>query len=116
SGLDPYSHFLTIGLNLGRSPNPNFDARWYLKINEDIRKAGMGAVEHYLKYGIHEGRKVKAVAKDLYGYSELSQKRRVRIKYSTWDSQREERLLELIQNSGVEPTKKASVVMPVFNR
>jgi hypothetical protein len=35
----------------------DFDAQVYLEINQDVSDAGVDSVEHYLKYGIQEGRR-----------------------------------------------------------
>jgi hypothetical protein len=38
-------------------PLPNdFDAETYLRLNPDVRMAGVDAAHHYLAYGRHEGR------------------------------------------------------------
>ena len=34
-----------------------FDARWYLEANPDVKGAGVDPLQHYLQYGIQEGRK-----------------------------------------------------------
>jgi hypothetical protein len=40
----------------------HFDAEWYLKQNDDVARAGMDPLEHFLTYGIREGRKPYATA------------------------------------------------------
>jgi GT2 family glycosyltransferase len=34
-----------------------FDACWYLETNPDVKEAGVDPLQHYLKYGIQEGRR-----------------------------------------------------------
>lgn len=38
---------------------PDFDSNIYLELHADVRAAGVDAAEHYLQYGIHEGRAYK---------------------------------------------------------
>jgi hypothetical protein len=38
----------------------HFDAEWYLEQNEDVARGGMDPLEHFLKYGLKEGRKPNA--------------------------------------------------------
>jgi GT2 family glycosyltransferase/lipopolysaccharide biosynthesis protein/Tfp pilus assembly protein PilF len=40
----------------------HFDAEWYLKQNDDVARAGMDPLEHFLMYGMKEGRKPYAAA------------------------------------------------------
>jgi hypothetical protein len=51
-----------LPLALGKVRLPVFDANYYLKINTDVAKAygstnTIGAIWHWLEYGINEGRK-----------------------------------------------------------
>lgn len=56
SGLDPLTHFLTIGWRLGRDPGPGFDSRAYLAAHGDVAESGMNPLAHYLRFGANEGR------------------------------------------------------------
>lgn len=55
-------HFITYGINEGRSPTPLFDVDFYLAHNPDVRAAvdagGMSAVAHFLYYGSNEPRQI----------------------------------------------------------
>ncbi len=53
---DPVAHFHEIGWKLGRAPNPDFDTRYYLRMNDDVRAAGVNPLLHYLRFGRAEGR------------------------------------------------------------
>jgi hypothetical protein len=53
---DPVGHYHRIGWTQGRSPNPDFDTRYYLRSNEDVRAAGVDPLLHYLRFGRAEGR------------------------------------------------------------
>ena len=53
---DPVSHYHTIGWKQGRSPNPDFDTRYYLRTNQDVSAAGVDPLLHYLRFGHDEGR------------------------------------------------------------
>jgi hypothetical protein len=44
------------GLGPRLSPVPFFDAHYYLKMNTDVRVAGLNAFFHWTSYGIFEGR------------------------------------------------------------
>jgi O-antigen biosynthesis protein len=46
---------LSTGGFEGRDPGPNFDSSWYLSSNDEVKKAGINPLVHYLKYGIKEG-------------------------------------------------------------
>ena len=39
----------------------DFSGETYLKLNPDVKNAGVNPYEHYLNYGIMEGRKIKSV-------------------------------------------------------
>ncbi|KAA5606078.1 hypothetical protein F1188_08710 [Roseospira marina] len=67
AGVNPFTHFLTLGLSEGRSPNASiprvedFDAETYLANNEDVQTAVDNgdfdsAYQHYVLYGQYEGR------------------------------------------------------------
>ena len=52
----PIDHFLEKGLEEQTSPGIWFDSKWYLKQNEDVAKAGINPLIHYLHHGHDEGR------------------------------------------------------------
>jgi hypothetical protein len=54
--VDPLAHFLDYGWREGRSPNPSFSVRRYLRANPDVAKAKVNPFYHYLQYGRREGR------------------------------------------------------------
>lgn len=57
SGSDPVEHFLRVGSQEGRWPNPYFDTAWYKTQNPDIAAAGLDPLIHYVRHGDLEGRR-----------------------------------------------------------
>ena len=55
-GVDPVWHWLTVGWQEGRDPNPLFSTNWYLELNVDVADAGENPLMHYLSHGASEGR------------------------------------------------------------
>lgn len=51
-----YAHYLGYGAVEGRAPNAFFDSAWYLAGNRDVTDAGANPLEHFLRFGIAEGR------------------------------------------------------------
>ena len=56
SGVDPLTHYLTVGWKLGYNPNPWFNTNYYLNQNPDVAKAGAHPLLHYEASGWKEGR------------------------------------------------------------
>lgn len=56
AGIDPLEHYMRLGANEGKDPNPVFSTTWYLKANADVAAEGVNPLYHYFKYGIAEGR------------------------------------------------------------
>lgn len=56
SGIDPLTHFNTIGWKEGRFPNGLFDTAYYLFQFPDIAAANVNLFQHYLASGWKEGR------------------------------------------------------------
>lgn len=54
-------HYITIGWKQGYNPSPEFDGNQYLKDYPDIARAGINPLEHYVRHGKKEGRKVVPV-------------------------------------------------------
>ena len=54
--VDPILHFLTVGVNLGYRPRPDFDPDFYLDRYVAVRRAGVNPFVHYLEFGRNEGR------------------------------------------------------------
>lgn len=52
----PVDHFLEKGSEEKTSPGIWFDSKWYLQQNEDVAKAGINPLIHYLYHGLNEGR------------------------------------------------------------
>ncbi|WP_370244189.1 CgeB family protein [Alteromonas abrolhosensis] len=52
----PIDHFLEKGLQEQTSPGIWFDSKWYLNQYEDVAKAGINPLIHYLYHGLKEGR------------------------------------------------------------
>ena len=47
-----------FGWHEGRDPSASFDTLGYLAANPDVAAAGVNPLDHYLKYGIYEGRQL----------------------------------------------------------
>lgn len=56
SGIDPETHFNTVGFNEGRNPNAFFDVSYYLSQNPDVAAAGVNPFNHFVQNGADEGR------------------------------------------------------------
>ena len=54
--IDPIVHFLEIGVDKGYNPSPDFDTKFYLKTNDDVRKNNVNPFIHYLQFGKKEAR------------------------------------------------------------
>jgi len=52
-------HYIKVGAEKGYKPSDFFDGKYYLDRNEDIAKAGLNPLAHYLRYGFNEGRAPK---------------------------------------------------------
>lgn len=52
---DPVTYYLTRDA-LFHSPHPLFDAEYYLRLNLDVRASGLNPLEHFLRFGLAEGR------------------------------------------------------------
>ncbi|SDG60459.1 calcium-binding protein, partial [Thalassobaculum litoreum] len=51
-----YEHYQLRGAQEGRAASQYFDTAKYLSEYTDVAESGMNALDHYLKYGIYEGR------------------------------------------------------------
>ncbi|WP_226583422.1 glycosyltransferase family protein [Acuticoccus sediminis] len=71
SGLDPLTHYWTVGWAEGRNPNAEFSTDFYLKTYKDIARSGVHPFWHYVVAGKAEGRlaaaPVRAAATDRSG-------------------------------------------------
>ena len=47
---------MEVGFCRGFRPNPLFDTHWYLERYEDVRRAGVNPLLHYMLHGWREGR------------------------------------------------------------
>lgn len=53
---DPIKHYIKIGCENNLNPSPDFDTKWYLYSNPDVKKSKMNPLVHYILYGRKEGR------------------------------------------------------------
>ena len=53
-------HYLSSGWRLGFDPSKRFNTLSYLRLNPDVSASGYNPLEHYLRHGQSEGRKVWA--------------------------------------------------------
>jgi len=51
-----YDHYQSFGAGEGRSASPYFDTARYGEANPDVVAAGMNALDHFLTFGLFEGR------------------------------------------------------------
>ncbi len=56
SFIHPIHHFLRYGIFEGRYPNADFDPRFYIRKNLDVRVNKINPFVHYLRYGHNENR------------------------------------------------------------
>ena len=56
---DPVLNFLEIGYAEGLNPNPNFNSKFYQKMNADLAYADINGFVHYVSDGRREGRSPK---------------------------------------------------------
>ena len=64
--INPIIHFLKEGCASNYNPSPNFDVKWYLNENPDVKNSVFNPFVHYIKYGINELRLPK-----LYTFDEI---------------------------------------------
>jgi SAM-dependent methyltransferase/glycosyltransferase involved in cell wall biosynthesis/archaellum component FlaC len=55
-GVDPVVHYLMMGAEEGRDPNPFFSTFFYRESNPDVVRAGINPLLHFLDCGGREGR------------------------------------------------------------
>lgn len=55
SKIEPISHFVRIGMKIGRNPSPKFDTKHYLSQVTANELAGMSPILHYLRIGRDKG-------------------------------------------------------------
>lgn len=70
---DPTLHYLSFGVDAGLDPHPRFETLWYLEAHEDVARARLNPLQHYLRHGAAEGRKTEPVYRQTFaslpGYS-----------------------------------------------
>lgn len=57
---DPIRHYIATGWKKNYNPSPDFDTKWYLDKNVDVKKDGINPFVHYINYGKKEGRLPKS--------------------------------------------------------
>lgn len=58
AGVDPLTHFLSVGWAEGRNPSALFDTEFYFERSADVMQAGVNPLLHYIDAGAREGRRV----------------------------------------------------------
>ncbi len=53
---DPIKHYLEKGCKNNFNPSSEFNTKWYLDTNKDVKEIGMNPFVHYIVYGRKEGR------------------------------------------------------------
>ena len=56
SSENPIQHYINVGCDKNFNPSPEFNTKWYLEENPDVKKVGMNPLVHYILYGRKEGR------------------------------------------------------------
>jgi hypothetical protein len=56
AGVDPLIHFLWLGAQEMRNPNPLFDVAYYLHENPDVAESGVNPLAHFIERGAQEMR------------------------------------------------------------
>ena len=113
---------------MGTNPRPDFDTSWYLARYADVKRHGMNAFLHFVKYGRLEGRLPNARGKkNSQGYDDLNDYLKRSLLITTLsapfgdEGKRCLAAMEFLrkQLSRVEPGAArplVSVVMPAYNR
>lgn len=55
-GLDPATHYISVGASLGYDPSERFSTLRYLDRYRDVRAARVNPLVHYITHGFREGR------------------------------------------------------------
>lgn len=63
SNVDPVTHYIQLGWQIGRDPSPKFSTNTYFELNPDVHEADVNPLEHYLFQGLKEGRNFKKFLK-----------------------------------------------------
>ncbi len=58
AGVDPFTHFCSVGWREGRNPSAAFDTNFYLQQYPDILSSGINPLLHYVQAGQFEGRRI----------------------------------------------------------
>lgn len=58
-GVDPLTHYMDTGWQLGLDPSPNFSTEGYFEDHPDIGAARINPLEHYQRFGRDEKRAVR---------------------------------------------------------
>lgn len=61
-----YQHYQSWGWSEGRTPSGWMDTAAYLRENSDVAAAQLDPLQHYLLYGINEGRAISALSVDMW--------------------------------------------------
>ena len=61
NSIKPIEHYLTVGWLKGKNPSAEFDGNKYLVANDDVAKAGMNPLIHFVEHGVNEERSCEAV-------------------------------------------------------
>lgn len=56
-GLDPTTHYLRYGAEMGRDPGKTFSTRYYLETYSEVAESGMNPLLHYILIGRDKGYK-----------------------------------------------------------
>ena len=57
-GAAAIQHYLSVGWKFGFDPSERFSTLAYLKLNPDVAAVGMNPLEHYVRHGRSEGRRI----------------------------------------------------------
>lgn len=105
-GLDPFSHYLSIGAAEGRDPGPNFSTSRYVQRYPDLARAGVNPLIHYIDFGFREGR-------------ETFPARGAAQEYQSWiawhETSGKKKRTALRRQTDRSPRPLISIIMPTYN-
>lgn len=107
AGLDPFSHYLSIGAAEGRDPGPNFSTSRYVQRYPDLARAGVNPLVHYLDFGFREGREAFAAKSSAQEYQAWIARHET--------SGKKKRATRHRRTHKHSPSQLISIIMPTFN-
>lgn len=95
-------HYLREGWMTGANPSPRFDTRYYLRLNPDVRDAGVNPLAHYIVSGKAEGRRPRI------GHGDLVEKPKAPT------GRQWQKVLRELRSATSAPAGAVAVIVPVY--